>query len=148
MAIPPALRLLLAAQVLCTPLPAVALGAEPPPVGEQVQAPLLRQVVFEGGSVDDGAFARAAAALPVGLSLTEGAFQLALEAVRNTDRFRRVTGALAPCASGVGARIVGCPRPSSSAGCGWADRWEAGAWRAGGANSRPTCGKLATLPPR
>ena len=108
MAIPRAFRLLLAAQVLCTPLPAVALGVE---TGAPEAAP-LKQLAIEGGSGDDAAFARAAAALAVDQLLTEASFRLALEAVRNTDRFRRVTGERFACPGGTGARIRLDPWPA------------------------------------
>jgi len=48
------------------------------------------QVTFQGGSEDDQAYARAAAGLKPGSVLAEADLPLALEAIRATDRFRRV----------------------------------------------------------
>ncbi len=49
-------------------------------------------VVFIGGDVDDQAFARAAAGLKPSGSLGEGELAAALDAIRATDRFRKVEG--------------------------------------------------------
>lgn len=67
--------------LLLLAVPALGLG----------QAPADR-LEFEGGSVDDQAFARAAAGLRPGHALSEPEFQRALEAIRATDRFRAVQG--------------------------------------------------------
>jgi len=68
--------------LLAVPFLGLALLAEPGPRLEVV-----------GGSLDDQAFARAAAGLsPDGL-LPQGGLPLALEAIRATDRFRRVEAA-------------------------------------------------------
>jgi outer membrane protein insertion porin family len=69
-------------------------------------------VAFQGGTVDDAAFARVAAALPEGAALGEPAFELALQAIRATDRFRAVTGKLAPCPGGLRAEIQLDPWPA------------------------------------
>ena len=102
----PAFRLLLAAHLFCIPPRALA--------GEAVTTPgtLLRQLTFDGGSGDDVAFSRVAAALALGAPVAEGPFRLALEAIRNTDRFRAVTGELFPCPGGIGARIRLEPWPA------------------------------------
>jgi outer membrane protein insertion porin family len=98
----PGLRFLLAAQVLCASLPAGEPGA-----GSDV----LRKVAIQGGSVDDAAFAQVAAALPEGVALSEPAFQVALEAIRATDRFRAVTGRLVPGPEGLTAELHLDPWP-------------------------------------
>ena len=115
----PWLRILLAAQVMVLSLqaderedgrPAPGLQASlPAPLGVQANLPaplgLLRKLAFTGGSPDDAAFARVAAALPEGTSLSELSVQTALAAIRTTDRFRAVEGRLVPGLLGLTAEI-------------------------------------------
>jgi outer membrane protein assembly factor BamA len=57
---------------------------------------VLSDLVFEGGSEDDHAFARAAAGLIPGQPARETDLPTALAAIRRTDRFRRVDGEWTP----------------------------------------------------
>ena len=113
MTIHPTLRLLLALLVLCAPQPAAALGGGVPPGAApgQAAAEVIRQVRFTGGSPDDVAFAQAAGALSIGSPAAEGPFQVALAAIRKTDRFRTVEGRLGSGPQGVTAEISLDPWP-------------------------------------
>ena len=101
---------MLAGLAVCAPQPAAALAGEAPPAATAAQE-VIRQVVFTGGSPDDVAFAQAAAALGNGSPAAEGSFQVALAAIRMTDRFRGVEGRLVRGVNGVTADIRLDPWP-------------------------------------
>jgi hypothetical protein len=102
-------RLLPAAQAISVLLvapgrPAFAQAADP--------APLLQALEFQGGTPDDQVFARSAAALGLRAPLDEAGFRTALEAIRATDRFRRVDGQLQAVEKGVRALVRLDPWPA------------------------------------
>jgi outer membrane protein assembly factor BamA len=86
----------------------VYLGA---PAAAAQDSPLLG-LDFQGGSVDDVAFARMAAGLGQGAPVTEAAFQTALAAIRLTDRFRTVDGTLVAGPDGARALVRLDPWPA------------------------------------
>jgi len=81
--------------------PLEKLALRPPPAPHGVPGPSpdapsapLAWIRITGGGADDQAFARAAAGLQVGQPLRSGDLEVALAAVRATDRFRQVAGSL------------------------------------------------------
>ncbi|MDR3669444.1 MAG: BamA/TamA family outer membrane protein [Holophaga sp.] len=94
-------HLLLAASMVC-------MGAPDPAVPSST----LLELGFQGGSVDDAAYARVAAGLALGAPVSEAGFQTALAAIRLTDRFRQVDGQLRPGPDGVRAQVRLEPWPA------------------------------------
>ncbi|HWQ10474.1 MAG TPA: POTRA domain-containing protein, partial [Holophaga sp.] len=86
-----------------------------PSAHAQAPARTLGTVEFRGGSPDDQSYASAALGLAVGKPLGEDAFLQALAAVRATDRFRRVSGALEEGPKGLVARVELDPWPAIEA---------------------------------
>ena len=72
----------------------------------------LRAVEIRGGTQDDGSYASAALGLPIGKPVGEEAFRHALAAVRATDRFRMVSGALEEGPQGLVAKVELDPWPA------------------------------------
>lgn len=87
-------------------VPVLVAGAEPAMVGES-----LTWVRFSGGDLDDHAFAQAAAGLRAGKPLPPGELEVALAAIRATDRFSRVSGNLQADGGRMGCRIALEPWP-------------------------------------
>lgn len=72
----------------------------------------LAWVRFAGGAGDDQAFARAAAGLRIGKPVSQDELDVALAAIRATDRFSRVSGGLQVEGGQVGCRIALEPWPA------------------------------------
>ena len=111
MTIHPSFRILLAGLVVCAPQSSAALAGEASPAALGASQEVIQQVVFSGGSPDDVAFAQAAGALAKGTPASEATFQVALAAIRKTDRFRAVVGRLGAGAHGVTAEVSLDPWP-------------------------------------
>ena len=90
-------------------VPVALLGA---PAAGAAPSEVLLGVDLQGGSEDDAAFAKVAAGLVTGAPLADPAFQTALEAIRLTDRFRKVEGNLLAGPDGVRAQVRLDPWPA------------------------------------
>jgi len=94
-------HLLLAASLVCVGAPARA-----------AEAGTLLGLDFQGGGEDDVAYARVATGLSEGAPVTDAGFAAALEAIRLTDRFRRVDGELVAVPGGLRGRVQLDPWPA------------------------------------